>query len=108
VLDKPPTVFEAYCDEPVLKLYGSTTCHVVAVDPEGADLHYLWVSDAPQMVNERQKDAVYYAAWGIGGGTMRVGITVYVADHEPFQPGDPRVARGETHVEVRSPDAQGG
>jgi hypothetical protein len=104
VIDKPPTILDVYCDSTVIDLFGSTECHVVAVDPEGKDLFYLWMADAPQMVNERQKDAVYYAAWGIGGGKMRVGIVVYVSDHEPFGVDEPNVSRAETFVEVRSLD----
>jgi hypothetical protein len=105
VIDKPPTIVDAYCDDAVIDLFGSTECHVLAIDPEGKDLYYLWTADAPQMVNERQKDAVYYAAWGIGGGKMRVGIAVYVSDHEPFGTDEPNVARAQTYVEVRSLDA---
>jgi len=105
VINKPPTVLDVRCDDQIIELYGSTTCHVTAVDPEGEPLHYLWVSDAPQMLNERQKDAIYYAAWGIGGGKMRVGIVVYVSDREQFDIDDPSTARGETFVVVRSLDA---
>jgi hypothetical protein len=85
----------------------STLCHVTAYDPEGAALAYFWTSDVQMMLNERQKDATYYAAWGVGGGVMTVRITVYVSDRgDVDDPNAPGVARAETYVEVRPPDAQ--
>jgi hypothetical protein len=104
VLNKPPAINDVYCDERVLDLGKSTACHVVAYDPEGEPLHYLWVSDVPQMLSERQQDATYYGAWGIGGGTLRVRITVYVSDRGEAAPDGPDVARAETYVDVRMLD----
>ena len=104
VLNKPPTILEVTCDDPVLDLYTSTTCRVVAIDPEGAPLHFLWLSDAPQMLNERQQDATYYAAWGVSGGSVAVGITVHVSDRKDFSPDDGDVAHGQTTLEIRSAD----
>jgi hypothetical protein len=82
--------------------------HHVAVDPEGQELQYYWVADAPEMLNERQKDSTYYAAWGVGGGTLRIRITVYVCDRGAAVPGADGVAQGETHIDVRSLDDGGG
>jgi|GEM_PF-2989360 hypothetical protein len=108
VIDKDPIIYDVFCDDAVIDLYKSTSCHVVAVDPEGQELQYYWVADAPEMLNERQKDSTYYAAWGVGGGTLRIRITVYVCDRGAAVPGADGVAQGETHIDVRSLDDGGG
>ena len=102
VMNKLPVINDVRCDSQLLDLYKATTCHVTAYDPEGEELHYFWIADAPQMLNERQKDATYYAAWGVGGGTLRVRVTVYVSDEGPAAPDDERIVSGETYVDVRS------
>ena len=105
VLNKPPVIAKVWCDDTRLLLGKSTTCHVAAYDVEGDTLDYLWTSDVQQMLNERFKDATYFAAWGVGGGVMTVRITVYVSDRGPV--GDPTaegVTRADTFVEVRPPD----
>lgn len=102
VINKQPVVNNVYCDSSLLDLYKATTCHVEAYDPEGVELQYFWEADAPQMLNERQKDATYYAAWGVGGGTMRIRITVYVSDEGEASPDGERVVSGETYIDVRS------
>jgi hypothetical protein len=105
--NKPPVIDQVYCDERRLLLGKSTMCHVVAYDPEGADLSYLWTSDVQQMLNERQKDATYYAAWGVGGGVMVVRIVVYVSDVGAASPSGEGSVAAETYVEVHPPDVQG-
>lgn len=102
VVNKPPVINEIYCDDPEVDLYKWTTCHVVAYDPEGAPVSYLWVSDVPEMVNVNEQDAIYYANWGIGGGTIRVRITVFVSDEAEVVRESSHVSRAETYIDVRS------
>jgi hypothetical protein len=107
VFHKAPVITQVSCDDTRLMLGKSTMCHVTAYDPEGAPLAYLWTSDVQMMLNERQKDATYYAAWSVGGGVMTVRITVYVSDSGEFDDiSAPGLAHAETFVEIRPPDAQ--